>query len=58
MGGIGAVIVIALVAALIAAAILLATNAGKDSDAGKFIGDTVDESINGLVDYIEQNTGE
>ncbi len=57
MGGIGAVIVIALVAALIAAAILLATNAGKDSDAGKFIGNTVDESIDGIVNYIEQNTG-
>ena len=56
MKGIGAVLVIALVAALIAAAILLATGPGQGSDLDQFLGDTYDETIKGIRDFIDQNS--
>jgi serine/threonine-protein kinase len=54
--GLGAVILIAVIAGLIAAAILLATNAGQESAVGKAIGDTVDQSVQGIKDFVTQNT--
>lgn len=52
----GAILLIAIVAALIAAAILLATDAGQSTDVGQFIGDNVQDSLNGLEDFIRDNT--
>ncbi len=54
--GLGAVILIAIVAGLIAAAILLATDAGQESAVGKAIGDTVDQSVQGIKDFVTENT--
>jgi serine/threonine-protein kinase len=54
--GLGAVILIAVIAGLIAAAILLATNAGQESAVGKAIGDTVDQSVQGIKDFVTENT--
>ena len=39
-----------------AAAILLATDAGRDTDLGQFIFDTADQSIEGIRDFIQENT--
>jgi len=57
MGGIGAILIIAIVAALIAAVILLATNAGQESDVGQFIGENVQETVDLFAKFIEENTG-
>jgi serine/threonine-protein kinase len=54
--GLGAVILIAVIAGLIAAAILLATDAGQESAVGKAIGDTVDQSVQGIKDFVTENT--
>ena len=54
--GLGAIVLIAIVAALVAAAILLATDAGRDTDLGQFIFDTADQSIEGIRDFIQENT--
>ena len=56
MGGIGAIILIAVIAGLIAAAILLATDAGQNTDFGQLIQDTVDQSIDSLRQFVEDNT--
>jgi len=53
----GAIVLIAIVAALVAAVILLATDAGQDTDLGQFIGDTVEDSVSGIKDFIQENTG-
>lgn len=42
---------------MIAAAILLATDAGQNTDIGRFISDNVDEQIQNIKDYINQATG-
>ncbi|HKJ35673.1 MAG TPA: protein kinase [Solirubrobacterales bacterium] len=54
---IGAIILIALVAGLVAAVILLVTDAGSNTDVGQFIGDTVDQTINNIEQFIRENTG-
>ena len=54
--GLGAILLIAIVAALVAAAILLATDAGRDTDLGQFIGDSADQSIESIKDFIQENT--
>jgi serine/threonine protein kinase len=54
---IGAILLIALVAAIVAGAILLVTDAGSNTDVGKFIGDTVDDSIQKLEEFIRENSG-
>jgi serine/threonine-protein kinase len=54
--GLFAVILVAIVAGLIAAAILLATDAGQNSTAGQKIGDTVDQSITNIKDFVTGNT--
>lgn len=56
MRGLGLLLLVAVVAGLIAAAILLATDAGQGTDVGQFIGDSVDQTIDGIRDFIQQNT--
>ena len=54
--GVGAVLLVAAIAGLIAAVILLATDAGQESDLGQYIGDNVDSSIQGVKDFITNNS--
>jgi serine/threonine-protein kinase len=56
--GLFAILMIAIVAGLIAAVILLATDAGQSSDIGRFISDNVDEQVQNIKDYINQATGQ
>ncbi len=56
MRGLFAILMIAIVAGLIAAVILLATNAGQETDIGQFIGDTYDQSIDKINQFIEDQT--
>jgi serine/threonine-protein kinase len=56
MKGLGAVLLIAIVAALVAAAILLATDAGSETDLGQFIKDNVNDSIDSIKGFIQENT--
>jgi serine/threonine-protein kinase len=56
MRAIGAVLMIAVVAGLIAAAILLATDAGQDTALGDYIGDNAKDAVQGLEDFIIDNT--
>jgi eukaryotic-like serine/threonine-protein kinase len=56
MRALGAVLLIALVAGIVAAAILLLTDAGTNTDAAQFIRDRVNDSVDGLRDFLEQNT--
>jgi serine/threonine-protein kinase len=56
MKGLGAVLLIAIVAALVAAAILLATDAGSETDLGQFIKDNVNDSIDSIKGFIQDNT--
>jgi nitrogen fixation-related uncharacterized protein len=53
---IGAVLMIAIVAGLIAAAILLATDAGQSTDLGKYIHDSVNDGVDGIQQFIQDNT--
>ena len=39
-----------------AAVILLATDAGQNTDLGQFIGDTVEDSVNGIKDFIQESS--
>ena len=54
--GLGAVVLVAVIAALIAAVILLATDAGQSSDVGQFIKDNVNDSIDGISQFIQDNS--
>jgi hypothetical protein len=56
MRGLLAILLIAIVAGVIAAVILLATDAGQQTDVGKFIGDNVDQSLESLKQFIIDNT--
>ncbi len=56
MRGLGAVLMIAIVAGLIAAAILLATDAGQSTDLGKYIHDNVSDGLQGIQQFIQDNT--
>ena len=56
MRGLGAVLLIALIAGLIAAVILLATDAGQNTDTGKAIEGTVNEMIDGIKQVISDNS--
>ena len=57
MRGVFAILLIAIVAGLIAAVILLATDAGQNTDLGQFIGDTYDQTIDKITQFINDNTG-
>jgi len=56
--GVLAIVLVAIVAGLIAAAILLATDAGQNTDLGRYISDNVDQQIQNIKDYIDQATGQ
>jgi len=55
--GLGAVLLVAAIAGLIAAVILLATDAGQDTDIGQFIGDNVNETIDKIQQFVTDNSG-
>ncbi len=52
-----AILMIAIVAGLIAAVILLATDAGQNTDLGQYIGDQFDQSVDGFKQFIQDNLG-
>ncbi len=56
MRGLFAILMIAIVAGLIAAVILLATDAGQQTDLGQFIGDRYDQSIDKISQFINDQT--
>ena len=53
---IGILLLIALLAGVIAAAVLLLTDAGQNTDLGNTIRTTIDSQIQSLKDFINQNT--
>ena len=53
---IGILVLIALLAGVIAAAVLLLTDAGQNTDLGNTIRTTIDSQIQSLKDFINQNT--
>ncbi|HEX2388448.1 MAG TPA: protein kinase [Solirubrobacterales bacterium] len=57
MRAVFAILMIAIVAGLIAAVILLATDAGQSTDLGQYIGDNFDQSISDFKQFIQDNLG-
>ncbi len=57
MRAVGGVILIALVAAIVAAVILLATDAGSNTDVAEYIRDNVNDQVDSIKQFIEENTG-
>jgi eukaryotic-like serine/threonine-protein kinase len=53
---IGILILIAVLAAVIAGAVLLITDAGQETDIGQLIKDGLDDQIQSLEDFIRENT--
>ena len=58
MRGLGAVLLIAIVAAIVAAVILLATDAGNDSGVSHFLQDEFRPQVQAFKDYIDQILGQ
>ena len=56
MRTIGLLLVIAILAAVIAGIVLLVTDAGQSTDIGDFIKDEINQQLDSLRDFIEQNT--
>jgi serine/threonine-protein kinase len=54
--GLGVLLVIAVLAAVIAGAVLLLTDAGQETDLGNLLKDQVDQQIDSLRDLIQDNT--
>ena len=54
---IGGILLIAIVAAIVAAIILLATDAGSNTDAAQFIRDTFNDQVDSIKQFIQDNTG-
>jgi serine/threonine-protein kinase len=54
--GLGILILIAILAAIIAGAVLLLTDAGQETDIGQLIKDGLDDQIQALEDFIRENT--
>jgi serine/threonine-protein kinase len=52
----GLLLLIGVLAALIAAGVLLLTDAGQDTDVGDFIRDQINEQIDALEEFIRDNT--
>ena len=52
----GLLLLIAVLAAVIAGAVLLVTDAGQDTDAAQFLKDQLNEQVDAVRDFIEQNT--
>ena len=53
----GGILLIALIAGVVAAAILLLTDAGSNTDAAQFIRDSFESQIDALKEFISQNKG-
>lgn len=53
----GGILLIAVIAAIVAATVLLLTDAGSDTDTARFIRDTFDEQVQAIKDFIKQNSG-
>ena len=58
MRAVFAVILVAIVAGLIAAVILLATDAGQNTDLGRYLSDNFDQSVDAFKQFIQDNTGQ
>jgi hypothetical protein len=60
MGGVARaiflVLLLALVAAIVAGVVILATDAGQSTDVGDLLQDEIDVQIDRLEDYIRENT--
>jgi len=56
MRAIGLLLLIGVLAGLIAGGVLLITDAGQNTDAGDFIRDQLNEQIDALREFIQQNT--
>jgi serine/threonine protein kinase len=56
MRTLGALLLIAVLAAIIVAVVLLVTDAGQSTDIGELLRDTVDDQIQSLEDFIRDNT--
>jgi hypothetical protein len=56
MRTLGALLLIAILAAIIVAVVLLVTDAGQNTDIGELLRDTVDDQIQSLEDFIRENT--
>jgi hypothetical protein len=53
---IGILLLIAILAAVIAGAVLLLTDAGQNTDIGQTIKDNLNDQIQAIKDFIEENT--
>ncbi len=53
-----AIILVAIIAGLIAAVILLATDAGQNTDLGSYLSDNANQLIDGFEQFIRDNTGQ
>jgi serine/threonine-protein kinase len=56
MRTLGALLLVAVLAAIIVAVVLLVTNAGQSTDIGELLRDTVDDQVQSLEDFIRENT--
>jgi serine/threonine protein kinase len=54
----GALLLIAIIAAIVVAVVLLITEAGQQTDIGLELRETLDEQIQSLQDFIEENTAQ
>lgn len=53
-----AIALVAIVAGLIAAVILLATDAGQNTDLGRYLSDNANQAIDGFKQFIQDNLGQ
>jgi hypothetical protein len=53
---VGLLLLIAILAAVIAGAVLLLTDAGQETDIGQLIQDGLEDQVQSLRDFIEENT--
>jgi nitrogen fixation-related uncharacterized protein len=53
-----AIVLVAIVAGLIAAAILLATDAGQSTDLGSYLSDNANQAIDNFEQFIQDNLGQ
>ncbi|MFN8114027.1 MAG: protein kinase [Solirubrobacterales bacterium] len=58
MRAVFAIVIVAIIAGLIAAVILLATDAGQNTELGRYLSDNVQQSIDSFKQFIQDNTGQ
>jgi hypothetical protein len=56
MRTLGILLLIAVLAAIIAGAVLLLTDAGQNTDIGQTIKDNLNDQIQAIQDFIQENT--